>query len=96
MGAFRCQQRQQRQQRHDCHVLEQQDGERTLAVVLLQLAAFFQDLQRDGGRRHCQCQTSDNGSAPVDETNGIAKRADGERGKRQLGRAEAEYGTAHG
>jgi hypothetical protein len=65
-AASRREQGQHRQQRHDCHVLEQQDGKGTLAVVLLELTAFFQDLQRDGGRRHRQCEPDDDSPAPVD------------------------------
>ena len=57
---------QQRQQGHDRHVLEQQDGKGTLAVVFLELTAFFQDLQRDGGRRHRQCEPDNDSPAPVD------------------------------
>ena len=48
--AARREQRQQREQRHHGHVLEQQDGEGALAVVVLQLAALLEDLQRDRGR----------------------------------------------
>ena len=59
-------QRQQRQQGHDRHVLEQQNRKGALAVLLLELAALFQDLQCDGGRRHRQREPGDDGSAPVD------------------------------
>ena len=74
MGAFTggSEQRQHRQQRHDRHVLEQQNGEGTLAVILLELTAFFEDLQGNGSCRHCQSQPGDNSAAPFDETSGIA------------------------
>ncbi len=97
MGALASgrEQGQHRQQGHDRHVLEQQDGKSTLAVVLLELAAFFQDLQRDGGRRHRQSEPGDDSPAPVDEPSRIAECADGECGEGQLGGAEAEYGASH-
>ena len=60
-----------------------------------QLPAFFQDLQCDGGRRHRQREPDDDGSAPVDQPSYIAERPDGERGERQLGGTEAEYGASH-
>jgi len=45
---------------------EQQNSKGALAVLLLELAAFFQDLQCDGGRRHRQRESGDDGSTPVD------------------------------
>jgi len=64
--ASRREQRQDRQQGHDRHVLEQQNSKGALAVLLLELAAFFQDLQCDGGRRHRQRESGDYGATPVD------------------------------
>ena len=92
----RRQQRQRGEQRHHRHVLEQQDGEGALAVVLLKLAALLQDLQRDRGRRHGECEPRDHGAAPVEQAGVIGEGADRERGQRQLRGAEAEDGAAHG
>ena len=62
------QQRQRGEQRHDRHVLEQQDGEGALAVDLLELAALFENLQGDRGRRHGERDPRDRGAAPVEQS----------------------------
>ena len=89
-------QRQHREQRHHRHVLEQQDGEGALAVVLLELAALVQDLQRDGGRRHREREARDHGAAPAEQAAVVGDGADHQRRHRELRRAEAEDGAAHG
>jgi len=74
--------------------LEQQDREGALAVGLLQLPALLQDFQRDGGGRHRQGESADDGAAPAGEPERIGEAAQCRRCQDQLGCAEAEYGPA--
>ena len=83
------------EERNDRHVLEQQDGERALAVVLLQLPTLFEDLQRDRGRRQCQRKPGDDGPAPVDQVGGVGESADHDGGQGQLRGAQTEYRATH-
>jgi hypothetical protein len=87
-------QRQQRQQRHHRHVLEQQDREGALPIRLLQLAALLQDFQRDGGGRHGERKSADDGAAPAGEPERIGEARQYRRRPDELGGAEAENGTA--
>ncbi len=93
--AFRGEQRQGGEQRHHRHILEQQDREGALPIILLELAALFQDLQCDRGRRHRERQAGDDGAAPVDQACGAGERADHDSGEAQLRHAQPENGAAH-
>ena len=88
-------QRQQGEQRHDRDILEQQDGDGALRVGLLELAALFEDLQRDGGRRQGEREADDDGAAPVDADQ-IRKAENHRRGDDPLRCAEAQNIAAHG
>ena len=94
-GPARRDERQERDQRDNRHVLEQQDGERALAVGLVEIAALVEDLQRDRGRRQGERKACDRGLAPAEQAGRHAEPADCDRGQGQLGGAETENRAPH-
>jgi hypothetical protein len=93
--ARRRHQRNEREQRHDRHVLEQEDRKRALAVVLLQVAAVFQDAQRDRGGRKCERKACDQRGAPVEHASEQGEAGERRGGEHQLRDAEAEDVAPH-
>jgi len=62
---------------------------------VLQLPALFQDLQRNRGRRHRECQPRNNRATPGKQPEPMSDECNCKRRRRQLSSAETEDGPAH-
>ena len=87
-------QRHQGHQRDHRHVLEQEDGERGPAVAGTHLVPLGQQLEDEGGRRHCQPEAQ-HGSGRPWLADGQAYGGQRKPGDDDLQRAQAEQGAPH-
>ena len=92
-GLLGGEQRQQRDQRNHGEVLEQQDRERATAARTRQFAALAEPREHDGGRRHREPESDDQGRLPR-KVEPVRESGQRETGHHDLRAAQSEHRLA--